>query len=184
MQTYNENQDRIERGINQIRQEIPATNPVQPVFNNVNDDYLLVAAHVDLNTQVKIARGEFVELAKLLPKDRNASLDNRMELISKNGRSYFVPVTDKELTHISSFGCWEQAFRVHANIYLKYHPHRAHELIEYTFMIHLASMPFTWENVYQYDKDFRMYMEKHSQRSWTLILQQAWSFRLRDRHPG
>ena len=49
-------------------------------------------------------------------------------------------------------------------------------------MVHSASTSFVWDNMYQYDKDFRMHMERHPQRSCSLILQQAWLFRLRDRH--
>ena len=32
-----------------------------------------------------------------------------------------------------------------------------------------------------YDKDFRIHMSKHPERNWGIILQQAWSLRLKDR---
>ena len=40
---------------------------------------------------------------------------------------------------------------------------------------------FIWENVYAYDMDFRIHMSRHPERSWGIILQQAWSMRLQDR---
>ena len=184
--------NQIDRGINQIRNMVEGGNAngnvlvqQQPaVYNNFDDDYLLVTAHLDLNTQAKIAKGEYVDFAKLIPKEKglNSDFENRMELVNRNGHSYFVPVTERESTQINSFSKWEQAFRVFSNVYTKYHPERAHELIEYNFMIHTASSTYVWDNVYHYDRDFRMHMERHPQRSWTLILQQAWSFRLKDKY--
>ena len=38
-----------------------------------------------------------------------------------------------------------------------------------------------WENVYAYDRDFRLHMSENPKRSWSVILQQAWSMHLRDR---
>ena len=49
-------------------------------------------------------------------------------------------------------------------------------------MIHTASLSFAWENVYNYDRDFRLHMEKFPERSWAIILQQSWSIRLKDKH--
>ena len=55
------------------------------------------------------------------------------------------------------------------------------QLIQYNYTIHSASLSFTWENVYAYDRDFRMHISRHPERSWGVILQQAWTMRLRDR---
>ena len=39
--------------------------------------------------------------------------DGRMELVNCDGRTYFVPATEKESSRvISNFSHWEQAFRV------------------------------------------------------------------------
>ena len=45
------------------------------------------------------------------------------------------------------------------------------------------SMLYTWNNTYQYDKDFRMHMAQNLNRSWSIILQQAWSLCLTDHIP-
>ena len=100
-------------------------------------------------------------------------------MIIKGGKDFYVPVS--ETTTISSFSRWEQAFRVYSNIYSKAQPHWSSELIEYNHIIHMISLTYIWDNVYLYDKDFRIHMSKNPTRSWGIILQQAWSLRLRDR---
>ena len=70
---------------------------------------------------------------------------------------------------------------IFSNIFTKFHPHRVGELIQYNHVIYSISLTYTWENVYAYDKEFRMHIARHPERSWAIILQQAWSMRLRDR---
>ena len=48
-------------------------------------------------------------------------------------------------------------------------------------MIHSIASQYIWDNVYNYDKEFRLHIAKHPERSWSVILQQAWSMYLRDR---
>ena len=95
--------------------------------------------------------------------------------------TYFVPVSDRELSGILNFNRWEQAFQVFSNIYTKAYPQRATELIQYNQVIFSASQSFVWENVYQYDKELRLHLSNYSHRSWGVILQQAWSMCLKDR---
>ena len=64
---------------------------------------------------------------------------------------------------------------------MRYHPERAAELMEYSHVIHDAAMTFTWLNIYRYDKDFRIHMSHHNDRSWAKILTKAYQFRLKDR---
>ena len=71
--------------------------------------------------------------------------------------------------------------RIYSNIYTKAHPQKASELIQYNHIISTIALTYTWENVYSYDKEFRMHLSKHANRSWAIILQQAWTMRLRDR---
>ena len=86
--------------------------------------------------------------------------------------------------NITSFAHWEQAFRVFSNIYTRQFPSRASELIQYNHVVHTASLTFAWSNIYAYDIDFRLHMARHPQRSWSVILQQAWNLRLKDRNEG
>ena len=119
----------------------------------VDEDYLLVAAHVDEGTQRKIANQEYVDFAKLVPRDRVLSEeDSRLESVNRGGHTYFVPASaSSELTTISNFSRWEQSFQVFATIYTNYYPARASEHIQYNHLIHTASLSFSWENVYAYD---------------------------------
>lgn len=40
---------------------------------------------------------------------------------------------------------------------------------------------YQWDNVYTYDKEFRIHMSHYPQRNWSIILQQAWSMYLNDK---
>ena len=146
----------------------------------IDEGFLVVGAHLDEVTMDKISKGEYVDFGKLIPKDKiMMEEDGRLEMIIKNGKTYWVPVNAG--TAINSFNKWEQAFRVYSNIFSKYNPSRAAELIEYNHVIHTIACHYIWDNVYSYDKDFRLHMARNPARSWAIILQQAWSLRLRDR---
>ena len=81
---------------------------------------------------MKIAKGEFVDLEKLLPRDKVSSGgnqgiahdENKVELVSSGGHTYFKPVCE---TQISGLRKWEQAFRVYAAIYTEANPTRSGE---------------------------------------------------------
>ena len=70
---------------------------------------------------------------------------------------------------------------MYSNIYLREHPERATELVQYNHIICTAASAYTWENVYTYDHEFRIHMGNFPQKSWGLILQQAWTMFLKDR---
>ena len=67
-------------------------------------------------------------------------------------------------------------------IYTRRYPERATELIQYNHIIHTAALTYVWENVYLYDRDFRLHLSRYPHRSWSVILQQAWTMRLKDRN--
>ena len=149
--------------------------------SSIDEDYLVVGGHLDESMQAKIKIGEYVDFGKLLPRDKILSdNESRMELVIKNGKTYWSPVSDSIV--INGFSRWEQVFRIYTNIYTKEFPHRLSELIQYNHIIHSISSQYVWDNVYAYDKEFRMHLARHHpHRSWSVILQQAWSMRLRDR---
>ena len=62
-------------------------------------------------------KGKYVDFAKLLLKDCITAVeeDGQMELVIKNGRTFWSLVNDTVV--INGFGRWEQAFRIFANIY-------------------------------------------------------------------
>ena len=148
----------------------------------VDEEYLVVGSHVEESIYNKIVNNAYVDFTRLLPRDwAGAEEDQCMELVNRNGLSYWTPMVNRDLGVISSYSKWEVAFRVFANIYMTKFPQKASELIQYSHVIHTASLTYTWENVYYYDREFRIHMSRHPQRSWAVILQQAWNLRLKDR---
>ena len=149
----------------------------------VDENYLVIGGHLDKGLVEKIINNEYVDFARLLPRDR-ATLreeDHRMEIVNKGGFTYFVPVADRECGTISSFHKWEQAFRIFSKVYTGRYPQKASELIQYNHIIFTAAQMFVWDNVYLYDKEFRLHISNFPNRSWLVILQQAWSMYLKDR---
>ena len=126
------------------------------------DDFFHVACHIDSNLKAKIERGEFIDLERLLPKERfgyrSSAEGNKLELVSKDGVAYFTPVNDR--SKISGIRTWEQAFRVYAAIYSKAQPSRASEIWQYIYAINLAAASYAWDNVAFYDFTFRQLMSE------------------------
>ena len=148
----------------------------------IHDDYLAVGSHLDEKLRDKIIQGGYVDLAKLLPRDRlDREEDHRLEQVIRGGQSFFVPMSEKNVTPVNSFNRWEQAFRLYLNVYSRGNPTRVSELIQYIHVIEVANGAFPWENVYRYDKEFRLHMSLHPERNWGIILQQAWSLYMRER---
>ena len=138
----------------------------------MDQDYIVVRAHVDEGLQQWIVQGQYMVFCRLLPKDKIlVEDDGRMELIVRDGKTYWMPAVASEVVAITNFSKWEQAFRVYSSIYLKAHPEHAGQLIEYNHIIHSVALSFAWENVYAYDKDFRLHLSCHPDRNWAIILQ-------------
>ena len=104
-----------------------------------------------------------------------------MELINRGGLTYFVPVSERENSGITSFSKWEQAFGIFMNVYTQEFPNWSSELIQYNHINFTEASTYSWDNVYTYDKEFRLHMSRYPNRSWAAILQQAWTIYLKDR---
>ena len=138
----------------------------------VDEEYLVIGSHLDESICKKIINHEYVDFAKLLPRDRlSVEEDTWMELVNRNGMSFWSPISEREVGTINNFQRWESAFRVYSNIYTT----------QYSHVMHTASLTYVWENIYLYDHEFRIHMSKFPQRSWSIILQQAWNLRLKDK---
>ena len=168
----------LEVGKNQI-----ASNAVSTT--SVDDNYMAVGGHIDSVLEEKIINFEYVDFSRLIPKDKITKVeDHRFELVVRGGSTFFAPVSEHETTSIANFSCLKQAFRIYSNILTRVYHAKASELIQYNHTIYTAALSFVWDNVYQYDKEFRMHISKFPQRSWSVILQQAWSMCLKDRVKG
>ena len=147
----------------------------------VDERYLSVASHIDVGLKNKIVKGEYINFARLLPMDKVTKQgEQRLQMVNRDGYTCFMPF-ESDLSGINSCARWDQAFRVFSDIYTRASPGKAMELIQYSHIIHTASQTYVWDNVYAYDKDFRMHIAENPGRSWAIILQQAWSLRLKDR---
>ena len=87
----------------------------------VDEEYLLVGSHIDSLVMEKIGAGEYIDFKKLIPRDRGDDDDeDKIEIQNRGGRPIFAPVDN--FVQITSFACWEQAFKVFSNVYTRYHP--------------------------------------------------------------
>ena len=167
---------------------VPLVSTVQTVVGNngnlTDDDFFHLTCHVDQSLIVKIKKGEFVDLERLLPKDKrrkgsgNGS-DNRLEWIHLDGDTFLAPVSDR-MNKITGFRHWEQAFRIYSTIYCGANPNRAREIWQYVSVINTVASSFMWDNVYEYDVIFRHLMEFNPTCSWAVTYSQMWNICMRD----
>ena len=147
----------------------------------VDEKYCMMGNHVDRILRAKIVANEFIDFAKLLPRDKLIEEDGLLLPVQRGGQMFLQNASDRSLEVINSFAKWEQAFRLFTHVYSEAYPKRSSELIQYNYVIHSASQRFSWENVYAYDRDFRKHISQFPERSWSVILQQVWTMRLHDR---
>ena len=155
-------------------------------FDN-DDDFFHITCHVDPNVKQKIQQGDFVDLEKLIPKDRGIGgnpfqEEGAMELVTQDGHTYFTPARDRD-TKISSLKRWDQAFRIYAAVYTEANPSRSAEVWQYVYVIHRAAQSYQWDNVLQYDTTFRRLMAEKPWHSWSKTYTQGWNLAMNDPLP-
>ena len=104
----------------------------------VDEDYILVASHIDDNTRAKIGNHEYIDFTKLIRHDRGDEDNVRMVMVNKGGYSYLVP--SEKAVVINSYSRWEQAFRVYLLINSEVYPGRTTELVQYNHIIQTAQL--------------------------------------------
>ena len=167
--------------------EQPGNDNMNAIFNIgsgvSDDDFFHLTCHIEPNLIHKIEKGEFIELKKLLPKDKlgKGNDDNRLKWVQGDDGTFLVPV--KRDGRINSFRRWEQAFRAYATIYCGANPHRAKEIWQYITVINVAASSYIWDNVYNYDITFRHLMAFNPNRSWAVTYNQMWNLSMRDPIP-
>ena len=145
-----------------------------------DDDFFHVSCHIDEVLKDTIERGEFVDLERLLPKERanyRFGEDRKLELVSRDGMAYFTPTQECKIVGLRK---WEQAFRVYVAIYSKAQPQRASEIWQYVYMINVTAASYSWENVAFYDYTFRQLMSAKPKRSWAKMYMQGWNLAMID----
>lgn len=102
-----------------------------------------------------------MDLHDLLPRRkllRGRSNKPVMRMINDNGNNRWVEEQDEQV--INSYRKWEEAFEIYASIYARGNPGKAQELYDYKYSIRDAANTYVWDNVYDYDVEFRLHMEK------------------------
>ena len=147
-----------------------------------DDDFFHVTYHIDSNLKQKIKRGEFVDLEKLLPKDKlwnQTETDDKsaIEIVTRVGRTFLAtPQHDSKITGVRK---WDQAFCIYVMIYCQANPNRSSEILQYVDVIHNASMNYAWDNVATYDFTFHQLMASKPWWSWAKTYSQGWNIALK-----
>ena len=90
----------------------------------VDEEYAIVGAHIYENLKRKIISGDYVDFARLIPRDRvSMEADKRLEIVSRNGQTFFQPMVKREGVGINNIFRWDQAFRVYCTLYTEIHHH-------------------------------------------------------------
>ena len=149
-------------------------------LDSEDDEFFHTTCHIEAAIREKIEKGGYVDLEKLIQKRIHLEpRDTRLQLINKDGLSYFVPTIDRE-TKIDNIKKWEQAFRVYTTIYCNANPTRSGEILQYVDVIHRAASTFSWDNVARYDYVFRQLMAAKPHRSWAKVYTQMWNITLNE----
>ena len=157
---------------------------IGPPKGKSDEDFFHLMTHVDTSLKEKIVNGEYVELQKLLPKDKKSQYkttdgENLLEWVRTDQGTFLLPVSDRE-NKINNVKRWDQAFRVYATVYCGAHPMRAQEVWQYIDIIHTAAATFGWENMATYDHTFRKLMAFNPQQSWATTYSQMWNICMTD----
>ena len=97
----------------------PQTNKRKLSIAEMDDDFFHYSAHINSNLMTKIEKGECVDLAKLLPKDKILHNEGCLQMIQKEDSAFIqlVLLSEKDTPTISSLRHWEQAFEIYATLY-------------------------------------------------------------------
>ena len=153
-----------------------------------DDEFFHVTSQIEPGLRAKIEHGEFIELERLLPRERIGSKSDDLnrqlyQLITQGTNNYLEPPMPKT-GKINSIKKWDQAFRVFAAIYTHANPERASEIWQYIYVIHTAASANSWDNVYYYDVNFRELMASKPWRSWGKTYMQGWNMAFNNSNVG
>lgn len=129
----------------------------------------LLSSHLDESTKLRIQKGEFLELHKLVFKDKAGEVEQgKVKVTNVDGDTYYIPPSSESNSCIiSNFRQWKRCFRIYAEVYATANPSRAGDISQYMDSIETASGLYTWENVAKYDIKFRRHMAKYKHRKWS-----------------
>ena len=146
-----------------------------------DDEFFHVTSQIDPILHVKIERGEYIELERLLPKDRfpgrtaHGDINKQLFQLITQGTSNYLEMPATRTGKLNSICKWDQAFRVFAAIYTRANPKRASEIWQYVYVIHTAAAANPLDNVHFYDVNFQQLMANKPWKSWGKTYTQGWN---------
>ena len=139
----------------------------------IDNVYCQTSSHMKDSVRQCIEKRGYVNLAKLLSRKHSSfESDERLEIVNKNGKMYFLLASENEPIKINNCKKWEEAFGIYASIFTKTNPH--HTIFQHIDNIKGATKDFTWESIAEYDDKFRELMGTFPLRNWGIIYSQAW----------
>ncbi|CAC5407839.1 unnamed protein product [Mytilus coruscus] len=154
----------------------------QPTARNIvqNGEILVIPTSNDVDVFVpqkiinQIWNLEYVDLAQLLYKNFVSNIDQPKKVLGFDEDGDILIERNKysKVKSLSNIGEWTEGFLNYMKILLQRFPDLANELITYMTIIRRASVPF--ENVYKYDKQFRLRKARDHMRAWDVIDGQVW----------
>lgn len=181
---YREQADSVIRDLHQNKADLakPSGELSQFLMSSLVRDFkhFHLTSHVDKKLRERVKEQDFtVDFRRLLPRSRaKARYDERMQVMHREGQTYFVPAGESEVKEITSYKIWEIAFKVFMGMFNQHWPERMQELLQYSYIIQTAALNHPWENVYNYDLAFREIMTEQPNTHWGVISQQTWSLEI------
>lgn len=146
--------------------EEAGTRSLSPIYSVCDD----MSLHVSHANKEKIWKGEYIDLAILLPR-KNVSHDNQNQIIKViNGELVLKP---KEAPmKIETIETWTDAFFIFMNIFLCKHPEAAQDMLHYMNTVRQGSRrALDWK---KYDEQYRLRKMKNPSSSWSSVDGELW----------
>ena len=88
----------MSRFVNQGNVDVNGRNSRVLANGAIDDEFFHITCHIEDSLKTKIEKGEYVELERLLPKDRSRKVsdENKMEMVFRDGATYFVQAQDRD----------------------------------------------------------------------------------------
>lgn len=136
-----------------------------------------LTVQLDNGTIEKIGRGAYVDLRRLIPRESIGDDVDEDDLhwVIQDGTPKLKKKSGSELLSVNEFRSWMTAFSAYSRIYTKANPAWGPETHQYILDIQEATVTYTWDSIYAYDKIFRMYMEKKPGHDWGTPYAKYWN---------
>ena len=117
----------------------------------------------------EILTGEFMELAKLLPKNLNSLNASHDEPLTLTVDNSVIKVNKAKVTSITDIAEWTTAFTAYMGVLISQFPHRASELLEYMSLIRYAAKYHKGLGLCVYDIKFQQKAAVNKSLKWSYI---------------